>query len=107
LGKERKAYPLLQARFSEADTCFSPDMRWFAYVSDESGKWEVYVRPFPKVEKGKWQVSTDGGGNPVWARSGELFYLNGDKMMAVDVDTTTTFKAGTPRMLFERRFDPG
>jgi len=51
-----------------------------------------------------WQVSTDGGTNPIWARSGELFYRNGDKMMAVEVQTTQAFRAGNPRMLFETKF---
>ena len=101
LDAGRKPYPLLQTRFNEQGGRLSPDGHWIAYMSNESGQSEVYVRPFPGPG-GVWQVSTDGGSNPIWARSGELFYLGGGgKMMAVDVETTPTFKAGTPKMLFE------
>ena len=98
---ERKPRPFLQTPFNEHAPRFSPDGRWIAYCSDESRRLEVYVQPFPGPG-GKWQVSTDGGAEPVWARSGrELFYRNGDKMMTVDVSTAKTFSAGTPRVLFE------
>ena len=57
----------------------SPDGHWIAYASNETGRLEIYVQPFPSLE-GKWQISTDGGGHPVWARNGqELFYRSGDK----------------------------
>ena len=102
-GSKGKPFPLLETRFSEGFATFSPDGRWFAYQSDESGQNEVYVQRFPGPE-GVWQVSTDGGTNPIWARSGELFYRNGDKMMAVEVQTTQAFRAGNPRMLFETKF---
>jgi hypothetical protein len=92
----------LQTRASERFARFSPDGRWIAYESDESGRFEIYVRPFPEVDKGKWQVSSDGGSEAVWARSGELFYRNGDNIMAVSTETTPTFKYGTPRLLFEK-----
>src|SRR5262249_32851079 len=66
------------------------------------GRDEVYVVPYPGPG-GKSQVSTDGGSSPRWAHSGkELFYRNGDKMMAVDVDSSATFRAATPKMLFEK-----
>ena len=99
---ERKPSPFLQTPFNEAAPRFSPDGRWLAYVSDESGRREVYVQPFPGPG-GKWQISTDGGVEPVWARNGELFYRNenGDKMMVVDFTTEPTFRAGNPRLLFE------
>ena len=81
---------------------FSPDGQRIAYVSNESGRTEVYVQPYPGPG-GKWQISTDGGSQPVWARNGrELFYLNGAKMMVVEIATQPTFRPGTPRMLFER-----
>jgi serine/threonine-protein kinase len=80
-----------------------------SYVSSESGRSEIYVRAFPGPG-GKWQISTDGGLGAVWARNGrELFYLSGDKIMAVDVNQSrdsngavaSGFSAGTPRLLFE------
>ncbi len=102
LEGERKPQSILQTQFNELAPVFSPDGRWLAYVSDESGRTEIYVRPFPKVEEGKWQISTDGGVEPRWAPNGlELFYRNVDKMMAVDITTEPTFRAGTPRLLFE------
>jgi serine/threonine-protein kinase len=106
LDRGRKPYPLLQTQFNDDLATFSPDGHWIAYASDESGQLEIYVRPFPN-SAGVWQVSTDGGTDPVWARSGELFYHNGDKMMAVEVKTAPTFKAGVPKLLFEERFAPG
>lgn len=79
----------------------SPDGRWLAYVSGAGGGAQVYVQPFPSLV-GKWQISADGGNAPRWARSGrELFYRNGDKMMAVDIETREGFRAGTPKVLFE------
>ena len=78
----------------------SPDGRWFAYVSDESGRAELYVRQFADPGAGKWQVSVDGGSEPLWAHSGrELFYrtLRGD-MMAAEVVPGATFSTRTPRV---------
>ena len=83
---------------------FSPDGHWIAYESGETGRSEVYVRPFPG-QGGKWQVSTDGGGHPLWARNGrEIFYRNGNKLMAVAVETKPAFKPDTPRLVFERAY---
>ena len=70
---------------------------------DESGKSEVYVRPFPDVNKGKWQVSTSGGNSPLWSPDGrELFYRSGDAAMAVPVETEPTFKAWKANSSFSR-----
>jgi Tol biopolymer transport system component len=78
---------------------FSPDGHWIAYASNESGRSEVYVEPFPGPG-GKWQISTEGGNWPVWAGGGrELFYLNGSKIMSVGVTTQPGFTASTPRVL--------
>jgi hypothetical protein len=75
-----------------------------AYISDESGRYEIYVQPYPGPG-GKWQISTEGGMEPVWNRNGrELFYRSGDKMMAVDVTTLPSFSVGKPKMLFEGRY---
>jgi Tol biopolymer transport system component len=105
-GQVRKAEPFLRTRFDETSPKFSPDGRWLAYVSDESGRNEVYVQPYPGPG-GKWQISTEGGKEPVWNPNGrELFYRSGDKMMAVDIATQPSFAAGKPRMLFEGPYDP-
>lgn len=87
----------------------SPDDRWLAYTSDESGRPEVYVRPFPNVGDGRWMVSTEGGAFPVWSRSGsELFYVNRATIMAVAVEARgETFAAQTPEALFSGPFETG
>jgi serine/threonine-protein kinase len=79
---------------------FSPEGKWIAYVSDESGRPEIYVQPYPRLG-GKWQISTDGGIEPVWNPNGrELFYRSANKMIAVQVTTQPTFTVGRPTMLF-------
>jgi eukaryotic-like serine/threonine-protein kinase len=105
-GQGRKAQPFLRTPFTEGAPQFSPDGRWLAYVSDESGRFEIYVQPYPGPG-GKWQISTEGGTEPVWNPKGrELFYRSGDKMMAVDIATQPGFAAGKPRMLFEGQYVP-
>src|SRR5205807_8742277 len=81
---------------------FSPDGKWVAYASNETGKWEIYVTSFPEP-RGKWQVSVGGGEQPRWRGDGrELFYLSSDsKMMAVPVTTGANFDASTPVALFQ------
>ncbi len=97
--------PLLQTMFNEQNPALSPDGRWLAYESDESGDAEIYVRPFPDVDAGRWQVSTGGGVQAAWARSGrELFYRSGTALLAVPVQTGTGFVAGTPKTLFEGQY---
>ncbi len=109
-AEARKPQPLIRTPFNEYGAVFSPDGRWLAYSSDESGRQEVYVQPFPGPGR-KWQISTEGGGGdgipPRWARNGrELFYRNGDKMMVVEVSATPSgFSAGRPRVLFEGRYE--
>ena len=100
---KRAARPLLNSPYNESEARFSPDGRWLAYVSDETGRSEVYVRPFP-AGGGKSQVSTDGGAEPVWAPNGrELFYRNGDRVMAVAVAAQPSFSAARPAELFVRK----
>ena len=85
--------PLVATPFRERDPALSPDGRWLVYASDETGQFEVYVRPFPDVQAGKWQVSTGGGTGPRWSHRGnELFYRDaaGD-MIAVQVAGQPTF----------------
>jgi serine/threonine-protein kinase len=107
LRDDRKSRPFLQTPANEGGPMFSPDGRWVAYVSDESGRKEIYVRPFPGPG-GRWQISTDGGDEPMWARNGrELFYRNGDKMMATAVETKPVFAAAKPKLLFEGHYETG
>jgi eukaryotic-like serine/threonine-protein kinase len=101
---DRKAQPFLRTPFNESSPQFSPDGRWLAYTSDESGRFEIYIQSYPGPG-GKWQISTDGGTEPAWNRNGrELFYRNGDKMMAVDIATQPGFSVGKPRMLFQGQY---
>jgi len=103
---DRKAQPLLRTPFNESSPRFSPDGRWLTYVSDESGRYEIYVQPYPGPG-GKWQISTEGGTEPEWNPNGrELFYRSGDKMMAVDIATQPGFAADKPRMLFAGQYVP-
>jgi len=103
---DRKAQPFLRTPATESAPRFSPNGRWLAYVSNESGRFEIYVQPYPGPGE-KWQISTEGGTEPVWNPNGrELFFRNGDKMMAADVTTQPSFSAGKPRMLFEEQFEP-
>jgi serine/threonine protein kinase/Tol biopolymer transport system component len=102
---DRKEQPFLKTRFDESVPRFSPDGRWLAYVSNESGRYEIYVQPFPGPG-GKWQISTEGGTEPAWNRNGrELFFRSDDKMMAVDIVTQPSFSAGKPRMLFQGPYE--
>jgi serine/threonine-protein kinase len=101
---DHKLQPLLHTPFNEGGGQFSPDGRWLAYASDESGRFEVYVQAYPGPG-GKWQISTDGGTGPIWNRSGlELFYRSANKLMAVNVTTHPSFSSGKPKMLFEGSF---
>jgi eukaryotic-like serine/threonine-protein kinase len=101
---DRKPTPVIDATFGVSQGQFSPDGRWMAYASNESGKWEIYVAPFPGPG-GNWKVSSAGGSEPRWRRDGkELFYLAPDgKLMSVDVKEGTTFDAEAARPLFETR----
>jgi hypothetical protein len=104
--KDRKARPFLHSSAIVSGSSFSPDGHWLAYVSGESGRFEIYVQSYPGPG-GKYQVSTEGGTEPVWNRNGrELFYRSGDKMMAVGIATQPNFAAGTPRMLFRGTYTP-
>jgi Tol biopolymer transport system component/tRNA A-37 threonylcarbamoyl transferase component Bud32 len=104
--RDHKAQPFLRTPFNESAPQLSPDGRWLAYISTESGRYEIYVQPYPGPG-GKWQISTEGGTEPVWNPNGrELFYRSGSKMMAVDILTQPSFVAGRPRMLFEGPYLP-
>jgi serine/threonine-protein kinase len=107
---DRRPQSLVQTPSAEAFGEISPDGHWLAYQSNESGEFEIYVTPFPNVTTGKWQVSTSGGTQPLWARNGqELFYESIGALMRVSVTGTSTFAAGPPSKLFDASgfFIPG
>jgi len=98
---EREPLSFLATQFDERHPMFSPDGKWIAFTSNQSGQDEVYVKPYPK-EGGIEQISTGGGREPLWGHGGnELFYRNGNTMMLVPVQTKPTMSAGLPRPLFE------
>jgi Tol biopolymer transport system component len=103
----RTPYAILRDPFDELQPRFSPDGHWLAYVSARSGRQEVYAQSYPQPER-RWQISTDGGGDPTWSRDGrELFYRNGRKMMSVRVREHTSFAPSSARVLFESRYIVG
>ncbi len=101
LTGDKKPVPFIQTAFNEDNGVFSPDARWIAYSSDESGHNEVYVQPFPPTGA-KFQVSKDGGTFPTWRGDGrELFFVTPDgTMMAATIQASTTLEAGLPQALF-------
>jgi serine/threonine-protein kinase len=102
LSAKGKDSPVLNSPATERLPQISPDGRFIAFDSDETTRMEIYVRPFPDVNGGRWRVSTDGGSKPVWSPAGgELFYhAPDDTLMAVPVQTSPSFKVGTPTRLF-------
>jgi eukaryotic-like serine/threonine-protein kinase len=105
LEKGSSPRPFLQGPYLYSGGWLSPDGRWLAYQSNESGKWEVYVAAFPGPG-GKWQISTDGGESALWGPSGkEIFYAHDKKVMHAAVTTTPTFSASRPEVLFEGGYD--
>ncbi len=99
--------PLIATAANEMHGAPSSDGRWLAYSSDETGRFEVYVRPFPNVDDGKSTISTDGGQSPRWSPDGrELFYMKGAELLAVPVEIREdTFVPGAPEVLFDGPFD--
>lgn len=110
LTSDRALIPLIQPPTPVMNAEISPDGRWLAYQSSESGRQDVYVRPFPDVNSARYPISTSGGTRPLWSRSGhELFYLTGGSgdasaLMAVAVQAGTSFSAGRPQKIFEGRY---
>jgi len=94
--------PLLTSDYDEVSPSLSPDGRWLAYASQETGEWEIYVRPFPDIASGKWPVSRGGGFAPMWAHSGrEIFYETPDStMMVATVETGAGFRVTDRQELF-------
>jgi Tol biopolymer transport system component/tRNA A-37 threonylcarbamoyl transferase component Bud32 len=110
-GGDTTLVPLVASPASEFHPALSPDGRWLAYASNESGAYEVYVRPFPETSSAKWQISTAGGGEPAWAPTGrELLYINGRaEMVSAEVQPGPPFSVGKQRTLFSAAqfFRPG
>src|SRR6185503_20629104 len=106
LDGTRRVTPLVQSTFNERNGIISPDGRWLAYEANDSGRFEVYVRPFPDVSSGRWQVSTNGGTRPIWARSGqELFYVSPTgAIMGVGVARGPSWAATTPTLLVKEGY---
>jgi eukaryotic-like serine/threonine-protein kinase len=108
LSGNRNPMPFLQTRFNESHGQFSPDGKWVAYSSDETGRAEIYIRSFPATAEGKLQISTNGGDQAQWRRDGkELFYVAADnRLMAVQIQTEPSLVAGVPSPLFTARVPP-
>lgn len=107
LDSEGKPRPLAQSKFAEGSPKFSPDGQWLAYCSNESGRPEIYAQQWPGPGP-KIQISTDGGTDPLWShRSGELFYRNGDQMMACKVSTAPRLSVSKAQLLWEGHYSHG
>jgi serine/threonine protein kinase len=105
---DHSRWSLLHEEYIEGQPNISPDGKYVAYVSMESGRLGIYVRPFPEVSNGKWQLPADVGAFPLWSPDGrELFSLKYGAVMAVRIDTSSTFKAEKPRILFQKMFVVG
>ena len=103
--QDSSAKPFLATPASETDPTFSPNRKWLLYMSNESGKVEVYVRPYPKSRSGVWKISNGGGWQPAWAPDGnKIYYVRGNEMYAVDVTATDTFSKGNPKKVFEGNY---
>ena len=104
LDESHKLSEFLKGLPYEGGPMISPDGKWLAYTSTESSRREIYVLPFPGPGGRKIQISTDGGSEPVWSRNGrELYFRNGNKMMAVDVSSLPN-TVGTARLLFDGQY---
>jgi serine/threonine-protein kinase len=98
--KPDEPFTLLRTPANEANPRISPDGKLVAYQSDASGRWEVYIQPFPRGD-GRWQASAEGGQHPMWnPNGGELFYVSGDDLIAVAVTAGADVRVGPPRRLF-------
>jgi serine/threonine-protein kinase len=107
LNDPEEIRPIVNTPYDEHSPVFSPDGQWLAYVSDESGRNEIYVESYPRG-RGRWLTSAGGGTEPVWSSDGrELFYRNANRMMVAPVQYQPSFSSGTPRPLFEKAFKSG
>ena len=101
MAGDKKPIPILQSQFKEGFPQVSPDGKWLAYQSNETGRPEIYVRPFPDGP-GKWQVSIDGGQFPRWRRDGTelFFYFNNNLIVAAIPASGSSIEADVPKTLF-------
>jgi serine/threonine-protein kinase len=107
VDRDRKPFAVIRTKFSEGSPKFAPDGRWLAYSSNESGRSEVYVMAYPGPGP-TTQVSNTGGTDPMWRRDGrELYYRNGNQMLAVDVTIGEAFTASKPQLLWDGRYLAG
>ena len=106
---DRQFRSLLHENYAEAWPHISRDGRWMAYMSNKSGRHEIYVRPFPEVDSGgPWPISTEGGTQPLWSpNSPELFYRNGNTVMAVSIKADSGFSRRKPEPLFSGEYVSG
>ena len=106
LDATRRVTPLVQSPFSEQNGTVSPDARWLAYETNESGRFEIHVRPFPEVSSGRWQVSTTGGTRPIWTRKGdELVYVAPTgALMGVKLERGPSWAATTPTLIVKEGY---
>ena len=106
----QRGEPIIAGPDSQRDATLSPNGRWLAYQSNESGQAEIYVRPYPDIDSARILISRDGGSHPLWSKDGsELFYLTvpigtGGALVTVTVDTGSSFSAGLPEQIFEDIF---
>jgi len=101
LGEGREPEPFVRTAAIEWGAAFSPDGRFIAYTSDESGQFQIYVKPYPPTEA-RWTISAAYGEEPVWSAAGdEIFYRRGNEWMSVPVRTDPEFEAGVPQVIFE------
>jgi len=108
MGENQEIKMLLQDKYDELRPQISPDGKWIAYMSNESGRAEVYVRPFPDVSQGKSTVSTNGGDEPLWSPDGrELFFRGPDSIMVVPLETEPELRLGAPKILFPDNYSDG
>jgi Tol biopolymer transport system component len=112
MHREATVTPLVRTPVNDVEPAVSPNGRWLAYTSGEgsssagfpvpNARGDVYLRPYPQVDRGRWRISVDGGDSPVWSRNGrELFFISRGQAMSVRIETASDFRPGTPTVMFD------